>query len=105
MIKIIDGKRYSTNTAEKVAYWNNGLPESDFNECEEDLYRTKNGNYFLHGRGHAMTMWGTCIGQNSRGRGQGILAFTPDEALEWLEEHGLEVPDGCPEISALVQDA
>ncbi len=105
MIRIIKGKRYDTSTAEKVANWNNGLPESDFSECEEDLYRTKNGNYFVHGQGHAMTRWATSCGQNAWGRGQGILDYTPAEALEWLEEHGLEVPDGCPEISALVQDA
>lgn len=105
MKRIIEGKRYDTATAEQVANWNNGLSESDFNECEEDLYRTKNGNYFVHGQGHALTRGSRNCGHNSWGRGQGILACTPSKALAWLKEHGLEVPDGCPEISALVQDA
>jgi hypothetical protein len=105
MRKIIDGKRYDTATAEEVASWNNGLADSDFHECEERLYRTKNGNYFVHGQGHAMTCWAKSCGNNSWGRGQDIRDYTPAEALVWLENHDLEVPDGCPEIAALVQDA
>jgi hypothetical protein len=42
--RIIDGKRYNTETAERVAYYNNGLGSGDFHVFEEYLYRTPRGN-------------------------------------------------------------
>jgi hypothetical protein len=105
MKKVVDGKRYDTETATKVGYWDNGLPISDFGNVDETLYRTKNGAYFLFGRGGALTSYSVQVGNNGRGAGRDIIAMTPQEALEWLEHHGYDVPDGCPEIAALVVDA
>ena len=41
MKQVIDGKRYDTETAERVAYDDNSLPVNDFNNWDETLYRTK----------------------------------------------------------------
>ena len=42
MKKIINGKKYDTETAKEVGYWNNGYPCSDFNHCEETLRKQEN---------------------------------------------------------------
>lgn len=87
MKAIINGKRYDTATADLVAEWGNGLGGSDFRNCNEDLYRTKKGRWFLHGQGGAMTRWSRSVGNNGTCGGSGILPMTEDEAREWLEQH------------------
>jgi hypothetical protein len=87
MIKIIDGKRYSTDKADSIALWANNIPYSDFNYCEETLYRTKKGAFFIHGEGGAMSKYAKSTGNNSRCGGEDIRPLTDDEAREWLESH------------------
>ena len=97
MKQVVNGKRYDTETAVQLESWDNGAYGGDFNRCEEALYRTKNGAYFVHGEGGAMSRWSQSYeGGRSRGGGDGIEPVTPAEALEWLESHGLDVPDGAP---------
>jgi hypothetical protein len=103
MKKVIGGVRYDTETAVQVASWSHGYP-GDFNRCGEILYRTKAGRYFVHGEGGANTVWRTVISDREWCSGEGIEAKTPEEALAWLEDCGNDVPDGCPEIAALVVD-
>ena len=43
MKKIINGKRYDTETAEKIGVWDNARSISDFDCCEETLYRKRTG--------------------------------------------------------------
>ena len=51
MRKIINGKKYDTETAEQLAsYWNE-LSTRDFRHMTERLFRKKNGEYFLYGKG------------------------------------------------------
>ncbi len=88
MKKIIDGKRYNTDTADHVANYNNCLPSGDFYWENEDLYITPKGNWFLHGAGGAKTSYCQQIGPREWGGSQRIKPFTPEEAREWLEEHG-----------------
>ena len=46
--KIINGKKYDTETAKLVAYADNGKSVGDcWYSCEE-LYKKKTGEYFLH---------------------------------------------------------
>ncbi len=52
MKRIINGLRYDTETATKLADWDNGIYGNDFKACEESLYKTKNGAYFIAGQGH-----------------------------------------------------
>ncbi|MFW6100812.1 MAG: hypothetical protein ACOC90_05445 [Bacteroidota bacterium] len=103
MKAIIDGKRYNTETAEKIVLWSNGLMYSDFGHLEETLYRTKKGNYFLHGGGGPKTKYAVQNGQWTSGS-QKIIPLTKDEALEWLENHGFadEIEKLFPEN---IQDA
>lgn len=87
MRKIIHGKRYDTATATKIASWHNGHFPNDFHHCEETLYRTAKGQYFLHGEGGALSAYAVHHG-NSRGAGEDIIVMDRNEARLWLEGHG-----------------
>lgn len=85
MKKIINGKRYNTETAEALAKWNNGLGPRDFNHVYETLYRTPNGNYFLFGEGGPASRYARAVGQNSWSGSSEIIPLTPNEAAAWCE--------------------
>ena len=53
MKKIIDGRRYDTDTAKKLVNWDNGLPINAFSYTEETLYQKRTGEYFLYGESGA----------------------------------------------------
>jgi hypothetical protein len=78
---------YDTETAEFVASASHGC-RSDFNYWAEALYKTKRGNYFLHGEGGAMSRYAESLGNNSRCGGSAIVPMTEAEAIAWCEEHG-----------------
>lgn len=89
MKQVIDGLTYNTETAQEVGSWDNGLGRNDFNNCSETLYKTKNGRFFLAGEGGPMTRWSQPAGNMTSG-GSGIQALTPEEALIWCEQHGID---------------
>jgi hypothetical protein len=85
MKKVIDRMVYNTETAELVYEFSNGRGFSDYNFLREDLYLTKKGNWFLYYHGGAATKYSENSGQWSSD-GRGIIPFSADEALEWLEK-------------------
>jgi len=89
MKKIINGRRYDTNTAQFLGYA--GYSHSgDFSFWRETLYRKKTGEFFLHGIGGAMSRYARQIGQNEWTGGEEIIPLSPKKAQEWAEKH-LEV--------------
>lgn len=87
MLKIINGKKYNTETAEKVgSYWN-GRSASDFDYCEESLYKKRTGEFFLYGEGGARSKYARSAGQNCWSGGEMITPMTYEEAQAWAEEH------------------
>ena len=104
MKAVRQGKRYDTTTATNVASWYNTPDTRDFNYVCERLYRTANGGYFLHGEGGAQTKWADVDNPKEIYNGEDIVVLTPQAALEWIEERRVgDVPDGCPELEALVE--
>ena len=97
MKKIIDGKLYNTDTATRLADWDNGYGGGDLDYCEETLYRTKKGAYFLYGCGGARNEGDWCSG------GEDISVLTEEEAKEWALEHASA--DTYEEIFGLVPEA
>ena len=85
MNKIINGKRYSTETARKLADYTPLIARNDFNFYEEALYITKSGNYFLHGEGGAGSKYSRDA-YGSYAPGEGIVPLTYGEAREWAEK-------------------
>lgn len=85
--KVIDGKLYNTETATMIAEYWNGKSNSDFNHISEELYRTKNRNFFLAGNGGAMTKYSISCGSNSTCGSEKIIPITEAEARSWLEKY------------------
>lgn len=85
MKQVINGRLFDTETAEKVAYADNDLPASDFNNWDETLYITRKGQYFLHGRGGPLTRYRRPVGNGWTG-GEAIRPMTEGEARTWCEE-------------------
>lgn len=87
MKKIINGKVYSTETAECVAEYSNSGGWRDFSHYEEELYRKKTGEFFLHGQGGPMTRYAVSCGGNSWSGGEKIIPLRYEEAQKWAEGH------------------
>ena len=87
MKKIINQKRYDTETATKKGYWSNGYGPRDFQYCEETLYQKKTGEFFLYGDGGPMSKYATQCGNNSWSGGCDIIPVSYDAAREWAEKH------------------
>lgn len=86
MKKVINGKMYNTETATRIASWDNGIYGNDFRRCEEDLYLSKKEQYFVAGSGGAMSSYAQSYG-NSRGSGEDIKLLNKEEARNWCEEN------------------
>lgn len=87
MIQVINGKRYNTETATEVFSWWNGYSRSDSHFLSKTLYRTKNGAWFMHREGGALTEMAVSVGSNNTGGSQDIEVLTADDAYEFCEEH------------------
>lgn len=86
MKKIINGKKYDTDTAERIGYWENIPDVRDFSQYSEDLYRKKTGEFFLHGEGGPMTKYARSRGQNEWSGGEEIIPLSYESARKWAEE-------------------
>lgn len=86
MQKVINGKLYNTETSELIDDYSNGLSSRDFRNITENLYRKKNGEFFLYGYGGPMTKYCEQCGDMC-GSGEKIIPITEDEAKEWLETY------------------
>lgn len=85
MKQTIKGKIYDTKKATLVAEASN-YGGSDFRAWSEDLYLTRKGNWFLHGRGGPMTKYADHY-LNRSSDGERIVPMTAEEAYAWCEEH------------------
>jgi len=84
MKKIINGKKYDTETATKIYGNSSGHSFSDFRFCSEALFLKKTGEYFLYGEGGPMSDYGENYG-NGRGWGEKITPYSEEDARKWLE--------------------
>lgn len=87
MKKILKGKLYDTDTAQKLASWENTQDCGSFNHFSEVLYRKRTGEYFLHGAGGARTQYARQLEDNMWGYGEAIVPLSVGAAQEWAEEH------------------
>lgn len=87
MKKIISGKVYDTDKAERIGEWENGHRPNDFNYCLEELYRKRTGEFFLCGEGGPASKYAESCGNNSWCGGAKIIPLSYKSAQEWAEEH------------------
>lgn len=83
--KIIKGKKYDTETAEKIARYSNEYPQSDFNFMCEELYRKKTGEFFLYGVGGASTQYSVADEGGGYRGGEDLIPLTTEDAKAWAE--------------------
>ena len=87
MKKIINNKKYDTETATVVGEWSNGGSWNDFNHCEETLYQKRTGEFFLFGEGGARTQYAERVDNNCWSAGEDIIPLSYEDAQKWAEEH------------------
>ncbi|HEY5588162.1 MAG TPA: hypothetical protein VIK86_04300 [Candidatus Paceibacterota bacterium] len=87
MKKIIKGALFNTQTAKLIGEWHNEFPSKDYNYCEESLYRTKSGKYFIYGQGGARTKYAERCGNNEWSEGDILFDLSRDAAKEWAQEN------------------
>ncbi len=87
MKKIINGKVYDTDKAERVGEWDNGKWDDRLYRCCEELYRKRTGEFFLYGYGGPGSKYSVSCGNNSWSGGEKIIPLSYEAAQEWAEEH------------------
>lgn len=87
MKKIINGKKYDTDTAKYLACGSGGGSASDFSHYAEELYIKKTGEYFLYGHGGPASKYAESCGQNSWCGGSDITPLTENSARVWAERY------------------
>lgn len=88
MKKIINGKKYDTDTAECLAnYEMGGVCCNDVHYVNEALYRKATGEYFLVGEGGAYSCYGSPAVGGGCVAGEAIRPLSLTEAKAWAEIH------------------
>lgn len=87
MKKIINGRKYDTETATMLGEWANMSDYRDFSYFSETLYRKRNGEHFLHGEGNAASKYAESAGQNSWTGGSAIIPLSYESAQQWAVDH------------------
>lgn len=85
MLKVIGGKRYDTERAERMATHEQPDP-GDVTYYAETLYRKRTGEYFLHGEGNSLSRYASNLGGGSWGSGSAIVPMPLEDAMRWAEE-------------------
>ncbi len=80
MKRVIDGRVYNTETATEVCELPCSYYPGDFNFHQTSLYLTKNGRYFLAGKGGPMTMWAERCGNSGTSGGSGVMPLDKSDA-------------------------
>ena len=87
MIRVIDGFRYNTATAEPIFTWTNGHFVDDFKFRQKRLYLTKKGAWFIWHSGGALTDMAISVGNNGTCGSDDIEPIGDDDAYGFLQAH------------------
>ena len=85
MKKIIDGKMYNTETAEKLDVYEADYPRNDFNWYVERLYQKKTKEFFLNSEGGPLSPYSKHAFGGGWTSGEYIKPLTIEEAKEWAQ--------------------
>ena len=86
MKQVINGLLYNSVSAQEICSCQYGYPR-DFDYVLEELYRKKNGEFFLAAYGGALTKYRRSCGNNSWSGNTLIFPFSDGETKEWLAKH------------------
>lgn len=85
MKKVINGKKYDTDTALELGIWENH--DLGINYVLEVLYRKRTGEFFLYCEGGSNTKYSVQRGSNNWGSGQHIIPLDFKSAESWAKEN------------------
>lgn len=86
MKRIINGKKYDTETAVKIGEWRFGKC-NDHDYVHEELYKKKTGEFFLYAEGGALSKYGKQSDNQHMTDASHIFPYTEKEARKWCEEN------------------
>jgi hypothetical protein len=86
MKKVINRKKYDTETATPIGQYHNDRAINDFRYYWEQLYQKTTGEYFLYGEGGPMSKYARSTGDGYDG-GEKIIPLTREKAREWAEKY------------------
>ena len=81
----INRKTYDTENAKALAIYSNNQPFGSLFRFSEVLYIKQDGEYFLHGKGEAMTHYAKKYKNRSNASGEAIIPMTEDQAKAWAK--------------------
>ena len=84
MIQIVGELKYDTDKALPITTIESKRSKLDAHYWAETLYRTKRGNWFIHGRGGPGTQYCTRLDETTMAGGERIVPVPPGDALLWL---------------------
>lgn len=86
MKKIINGKKYDTDSAKLCMYRDDG--QSAFTYTYEALYQKKTGEFFLYGYSGPMGKYAQYVDYSTTKGGSDITPLTVEEAQRFVEKYG-----------------
>lgn len=89
MQQVINRKLYDTDAAEQIAQYARNTDRQDFNYFVETLYKTEDGEYFLHGKGGPSTKYSKRINGGTAGSEE-IKVLSEEGALDWCEKRSID---------------
>jgi hypothetical protein len=103
MQRVIDRKLYDTDRAEQIAQHAPNTDRGNLHYLIETLYKTSDGEYFLHCEGGAATQYAKpCSGGGTTG-GAEIELLDEAAALDWCEERGIDGERVVDEFDHLIK--
>ena len=101
--RVIDRKLYDTDRAEEIAQYAPNTDRSDFHFLVETLYKTTDGEYFLHCEGGAATKYAKSCGGGERTGSEELKPLDEEAALDWCEERAIDGRIVVDEFEELVE--
>lgn len=87
MKQVINGKFYNTETAQEICSYQYGYPR-DFDYILEELYRKKNGEFFLYVCGGAASRYQVKTGCNEYSGSEQLIPVNIEKAKDFIEKNG-----------------
>ena len=81
----INRKTYDTEAAHPLAIYSSYQPVGSMFHFSEVLYIKPDGEYFLYGRGEAMTQYAKRYKNRSNASGEAIVPMTVEQAKAWAK--------------------
>lgn len=87
MRRKVEGVVYNTKTAIFLGKYDAGYPKSDIRWSITELYKTKSGEYFLHGAGGPASPYASCDKLGTYSDGEKLIPMSQEKVILWANEY------------------